>query len=68
MSAVQLSPGIGWKYAAVSAQGERGACYQALGYGVAALAEQVMSLAEDDVQLAGVVVPDFAAGSSVPAR
>ena len=45
--------------AAVSAQGERGACYQALGHSVAALAEQVMSLAEDDVQLADVVVSDF---------
>ena len=45
--------------AAVLAQSERGTCYQALGHDIAALAEQMMSLAEDDVQLAGVVVSDF---------
>ena len=47
--------------AAVPAQGQGGAQDEALGQDVAVLAEQVVGLTEDEVQLAGVVVPDLQA-------
>jgi len=51
--------GGGVEVAAVPAQGQGGAQDQVLGVGVPVLAEQVVGLAEDDIEFAGVVVPDF---------
>jgi len=46
---------------AVPAQGQGGAPDQALSQRISVLAEQVVGLTEDDVQFAGVVVPDLQA-------